>query len=50
MVNMKREPLEADWVVDLTGIEDLREIQEDGDAIRMSRLLAMSRPAVLSFP
>jgi carbon-monoxide dehydrogenase medium subunit len=43
MVNLKRAPLEADWVVDLTGIDDLRDIEEDGDVIRLGAGVTLAR-------
>ena len=35
LVNMKRAPLEADLIVDLTGIDALRSISEDKDSFRL---------------
>ncbi len=43
MVNMKRAPLEADRVVDLTGIEDLAEIDGDDERLILGAGVTLAR-------
>lgn len=43
LVNMKQAPLEAEWVIDLTQIEDLREMQADGETLRLGAAVTLAR-------
>ena len=42
LVNMKQAPLEADLVVDLTGIEELKEIQNDGNTLKLGGAVTLA--------
>jgi carbon-monoxide dehydrogenase medium subunit len=42
MVNMKQAPLEADMVVDLTGIEELKAIQSDKDTLKLGGAVTLA--------
>jgi carbon-monoxide dehydrogenase medium subunit len=43
MVNLQRSPLEADVVVDLTAVDELKVIYEDGDVMRLGAAVTLAR-------
>jgi CO/xanthine dehydrogenase FAD-binding subunit len=42
LASMKQTPLDADWVVDLTRIEDLKAIQTDGDSLKLGSAVTLA--------